>query len=91
MDQQDTSKMIRQLRAALGLTQEQFAAKVGVTFSTVKAHRLYKVGETAENRVLEWRATVAVCQYSGKKWVLDACVRLLGGFRHDMLEFSRQI
>jgi len=35
MDQQDTSKMIRQLRAALGLTQEQFAAKVGVTYSTI--------------------------------------------------------
>ena len=35
MDQQDTSKMIKQLRAALGLTQEQFAAMVGVTFSTV--------------------------------------------------------
>jgi len=26
---------IRRLRASLGLTQEQFAAKVGVTFSTV--------------------------------------------------------
>lgn len=26
---------IRQLRSKLGLTQEQFAAKVGVTFSTV--------------------------------------------------------
>ncbi len=35
MDQQDTSKMIRQLRADLGLTQEQFAAKVGVTYSTI--------------------------------------------------------
>ncbi len=35
MDQQDTSKMVRQLRAALGLTQEQFAAKVGVTYSTI--------------------------------------------------------
>jgi putative transcriptional regulator len=35
MDQQDTSKMIRQLRTDLGLTQEQFAAKLGVTFSTV--------------------------------------------------------
>jgi DNA-binding XRE family transcriptional regulator len=34
MDQQDTSKMIRQIRAAFGLTQEQFAAKVGVTYST---------------------------------------------------------
>lgn len=29
------AKMIRELRAKLGLTQEQFAAKVGVTWSTV--------------------------------------------------------
>ncbi|RME60947.1 XRE family transcriptional regulator [Candidatus Parcubacteria bacterium] len=29
--------MIKELRAALGLTQEQFAAKVGVTFSTVNS------------------------------------------------------
>ncbi len=35
MDQQDTSKMIRQIRAAFGLTQEQFATKVGVTYSTI--------------------------------------------------------
>ena len=35
MNQQDTSKMIRELRADLGLTQEQFAAKVGVTYSTI--------------------------------------------------------
>ena len=35
MDQQDTSKMIRELRAALGLTQEQFASKIGVTYSTI--------------------------------------------------------
>jgi len=31
----DLAKMVRDLRAKLGLTQEQFAAKVGVTFSTV--------------------------------------------------------
>jgi len=31
----DKAGIIRELRAALGLTQEQFAAKVGVTFSTV--------------------------------------------------------
>ena len=31
----DVAKMIRELRAKLGMTQEQFAAKVGVTFSTV--------------------------------------------------------
>jgi len=29
------SEMIKKLRIQLGLTQEQFAAKVGVTFSTV--------------------------------------------------------
>ena len=29
------ARIIRDLRAKLGLTQEQFAAKVGVTFSTV--------------------------------------------------------
>jgi len=29
------AKTIKDLRAKLGLTQEQFAAKVGVTFSTV--------------------------------------------------------
>jgi putative transcriptional regulator len=29
------AKKIRDLRSKLGLTQEQFAAKVGVTFSTV--------------------------------------------------------
>ena len=31
----DISKMIRKLRTALELTQERFAAKVGVTVSTV--------------------------------------------------------
>ena len=31
----DRSEIIRELRNQLGLTQEQFAAKVGVTFSTV--------------------------------------------------------
>lgn len=31
----NTAQMIRELRQQLRLTQEQFAAKVGVTFSTV--------------------------------------------------------
>ncbi len=35
MVKKDVSKIVRELRTALGLTQEQFAAKVGVTFSTV--------------------------------------------------------
>ena len=35
---------------------------------------------TAENRVLKWRGTAAVCQNSGKKGLLDVCARLFGGF-----------
>ncbi len=35
MDQQDISKVIRELRADLNLTQEQFASKIGVTVSTI--------------------------------------------------------
>lgn len=31
----ELARKIRELRSRLGLTQEQFAAKVGVTFSTV--------------------------------------------------------
>jgi len=35
MADKDVSKMVKKLRCCLGLTQEQFAAKVGVTYSTV--------------------------------------------------------
>ncbi len=35
MDNKDIPKMVRELRADLGLTQEQFAAKIGVTYSTI--------------------------------------------------------
>jgi transcriptional regulator with XRE-family HTH domain len=35
MVKKDISKTIRKLRATLGLTQEQFAAKIGVTYSTI--------------------------------------------------------
>ena len=35
MVQEDISKIIRELRAVFALTQEQFAAKVGVTYSTI--------------------------------------------------------
>ena len=34
-EENDLAKMIRELRSKLGLTQEQFAAKVGGTFSTM--------------------------------------------------------
>lgn len=35
MKDKDIPKIVKKLRAEMGLTQEQFAAKVGVTFSTV--------------------------------------------------------
>ncbi len=35
MDKQNTSKMVREVCTTLGLTQEQFAAKIGVTVTTV--------------------------------------------------------
>ena len=35
MTEKDISEIVKQLRIKLKLTQEQFAAKVGVTFSTV--------------------------------------------------------
>ena len=40
MDQQNTFKLIRQLRADLGLKQEMFAAKIGVT-KMIKVNLLY--------------------------------------------------
>ncbi|MHC4211936.1 MAG: helix-turn-helix domain-containing protein [Planctomycetota bacterium] len=35
MAKRDISRVVVKLRTTLGLTQEQFAAKIGVTFSTV--------------------------------------------------------
>jgi len=35
MDDKDICQTIKELRAATDLTQERFAAKIGVTFSTV--------------------------------------------------------
>ncbi len=43
MENKDITRMIKELRSKLGLTQEQFAQKVGVTFVTMnnweKGHR----------------------------------------------------
>ena len=38
---------------------------------------------TVENRVLEWRATVAVYQNSRKRWLLDIAVQLFLHFLRD--------
>jgi len=35
IDQPDTSRLVRALRERTGLTQEKFAAKLGVTFPTI--------------------------------------------------------
>ncbi len=35
MDNKDTSKIVKEVRTALGLTQKQFAAKIGVAYATV--------------------------------------------------------
>jgi transcriptional regulator with XRE-family HTH domain len=35
MNQQQTAALVRRLRRRMGLTQEQFAQEVGVTFSTI--------------------------------------------------------
>jgi len=35
MKDKDIPKIVKKLRTEIGLTQEQFAAKVGVTFTTV--------------------------------------------------------
>jgi hypothetical protein len=42
---------------------------------------------TAENGVLEWNATVEVCQNSKKEWVLNTNMSLFLCFlRHGMLK-----
>lgn len=35
MKDKDIPKIVKKLRITLGITQEQFAAKIGVTFSTI--------------------------------------------------------
>jgi hypothetical protein len=38
---------------------------------------------TVENEFLEWRATVAVCQNSRKRWLLDIGIQLFWRFLRD--------
>ncbi len=42
--QTDTSRLVRELRARTGLTQEKFAAKLGVTFPTINRWENGRVG-----------------------------------------------
>jgi len=44
--------MIKKLRAQMGLTQEQFAAKVGVTFATVNR---WEAGKANPSRLARMR------------------------------------
>ena len=54
------AEMIRNLRAKLGLTQEQFAAKIGVTWSTVSRweNGRGKPSPLAMGRIKELRKTL---------------------------------
>ncbi len=38
---------------------------------------------TSENRILVWRGTVAVCENSRKRWLLDISVQLFWHFLRD--------
>jgi DNA-binding transcriptional regulator YiaG len=56
------SEMIKKLRKQLGLTQEQFAAKVGVTFSTVNR---WEAGRSKPSP-LAWREVERLAKSVGK-------------------------
>jgi transcriptional regulator with XRE-family HTH domain len=59
MTETESAKIIKNLRAKLGMTQEQFAAKVGVAFSTVNRWENGKGNPSplARQRIEELRAT----------------------------------
>jgi len=52
MAEKNTTAMIKKLRAQMGLTQEQFAAKVGVTFATVNR---WEAGKANPSRLARMR------------------------------------
>ena len=55
MAEKNTPSMIKKLRTRMGLTQEQFAAKVGVSFATVNRWEASKAkpSRLAMNRLAE--------------------------------------
>jgi transcriptional regulator with XRE-family HTH domain len=69
MVEQDIRKLVKRLRERMGLTQEQFAQEVGVTFSTVNqwenGHRYPQ--PYLLNRLLELDGSVAKVMTPGLK------------------------
>ncbi len=69
MTDQDIPGLVKRLRERLGLTQEQFAQEVGVTFSTVNqwenGHR--RPQPYLQKRLLEMEASYEEEPRSGKK------------------------
>ena len=67
MAETDIRKMIRNLRLSLGLTQEQFAVRLGVTFSTVNRweRRFLIVVRGGEYSSLDNRPFARFPQYHG--------------------------
>ena len=52
MPKKDIPRMVKELRARLRLTQEQFATRVGVTFATVNR---WEAGKTKPSRLAMMR------------------------------------
>ena len=50
IEESELARKIKELRSKLGLTQEQFAAKVGVTFSTVNR---WENGKTVPSKLAQ--------------------------------------
>jgi transcriptional regulator with XRE-family HTH domain len=69
MAEQDVTALVKRLRERMGLTQEQFAREVGVTFSTVN---LWENGRRRPQpyllkRLLEIKASLERANSAGKK------------------------
>jgi transcriptional regulator with XRE-family HTH domain len=69
MAQQDVTALVKRLRERMGLTQEQFAREVGVTFSTVNqwenGHR--RPQPYLLKRLLEMEASLEQQNWAAKK------------------------
>ena len=70
----------RELDDALGLLFREILDRIRqLRFLTIPARAGWCV-ELLKIGLKEWRSTEAVCQNSGKKWVLDVHARLFGVF-----------
>lgn len=61
MKDKDVPKIVKRLRSAMGLTQEQFATRIGVTFSTVNRweNNRGKPSPLASRRIKDLKKSIA--------------------------------